>query len=586
MHRFEIWAPRAKKLAVRVNSATSATTTLAMNGPDEQGWWRIDVAEAGSESTSRSDYGYLIDDDPTPYPDPRSLCQPNGVHGLSRVYNQRAFVWSDKNFKAPPLASAVIYELHIGTFTPEGTLDGAIGRLDHLVNLGVTHVELMPVVSFAGNRGWGYDGVALFSVHEPYGGPDALKRFVDAAHAKGLSVLLDVVYNHFGPVGNYTGKFGPYLVESHQTPWGSAVNFEDAGAHHVRRFFCDNALMWMRDFHIDGLRLDAVHGFIDRSAIHFLEQLSSEVETLGVTLARQFVLIAESDLNDPRVVTSREAGGFGMDAQWNDDFHHALFTVLNPGPLDGYYVDFGKLSQLAKALERNFVYDGIYSKFRDRVHGRPTGNLSQHRFVGFIQNHDQVGNRAIGDRLRDVVGFDRARIAAALVLLGPVVPLLFQGEEWAASSPFQYFADHEEPEMARLVSEGRKREFAPFGWDPNLIPNPESWETFERSKLKWGEVKDGEHREMLDWYRELIRLRRSTPSLNNGDPGHTHVRYNQREMWLCMERGEVTVICNLGKNEVRIPLPGDSRLVLSSCADIAVMDKQVCLPKDSIAVFS
>ena len=580
MHRFEVWAPHAKKLAVQVSSATLAITTLAMDGPDEQGRWRLDVAEA----TPGSDYGYLIDDDAKPYPDPRSLRQPNGVHGLSRLYDQDTFVWSEMNFKAPPLASGVIYELHIGTFTQEGTLDTAIGKLDHLVDLGVTHVELMPVASFAGDRGWGYDGVALFSVHEAYGGPDALKRFVDAAHGKGLSVLLDVVYNHFGPVGNYTGMFGPYLVESHHTPWGGAVNFEDGGAHQVRRFFCDNALMWMRDFHIDGLRLDAIHGFVDRSAIHFLEQLSAEVEVLGATLARPLVLIAESDLNDPRVVTPREAGGLGMDAQWNDDFHHALFTVLNPGPKDGYYADFGQLSQLAKVLEQNFVYDGVYSKFRNRIHGRPTGNLSQHRFVGFIQNHDQVGNQATGDRLTEIVGFDRARIAAALVLLAPFIPLLFQGEEWAASSPFQYFADHEEPEMARLVSEGRKREFAAFGWDPNLIPEPEKRETFERSKLKWDEVNDGTHGEMLGWYRQLIRLRRSTPSLNNGQPGQTHVRFDQREMWLSMERGNVIVSCNLGKDELCVSVPQGKRIILKSHGDAREKDGQVILPRDSVVI--
>ena len=580
MHRFEVWAPHAKKLAVQVSSATLAITTLAMDGPDEQGRWRLDVAEA----TPGSDYGYLIDDDAKPYPDPRSLRQPNGVHGLSRLYDQDTFVWSEMNFKAPPLASGVIYELHIGTFTQEGTLDTAIGKLDHLVDLGVTHVELMPVASFAGDRGWGYDGVALFSVHEAYGGPDALKRFVDAAHGKGLSVLLDVVYNHFGPVGNYTGMFGPYLVESHHTPWGGAVNFEDGGAHQVRRFFCDNALMWMRDFHIDGLRLDAIHGFVDRSAIHFLEQLSAEVEVLGATLARPLVLIAESDLNDPRVVTPREAGGLGMDAQWNDDFHHALFTVLNPGPKDGYYADFGQLSQLAKVLEQNFVYDGVYSKFRNRIHGRPTGNLSQHRFVGFIQNHDQVGNQATGDRLTEIVGFDRARIAAALVLLAPFIPLLFQGEEWAASSPFQYFADHEEPEMARLVSEGRKREFAAFGWDPNLIPEPEKRETFERSKLKWDEVNDGTHGEMLGWYRQLIRLRRSTPSLNNGQPGQTHVRFDQREMWLSMERGNVIVSCNLGKDELCVSVPQGKRILLKSHGDAREKHGQVILPRDSVVI--
>jgi maltooligosyltrehalose trehalohydrolase len=296
--------------------------------------------------------------------------------------------------------------------------------------------------------------VALFSVHEPYGGPDALKRFVNAAHEKGLAVLLDVVYNHFGPVGNYTGKFGPYLTDAHRTPWGGAVNLEAEWSHQVRRFFCDNALMWLRDYHIDGLRLDAVHAFIDRSAIHFLEQLSAEVEALSATLARTLVVIAESDLNDPRVVTPREAGGLGMNAQWSDDFHHALFTVLQREAAGGYYSDFGDLSHLAKALEKSFVYDGIYSNYRNRFHGRTAGRVPQNWFLGYIQNHDQVGNSAVGDRLREVVGLERAKIAAALVFASPFIPMIFQGEEWAASSPFQYFADHEDEEMARLVSEG------------------------------------------------------------------------------------------------------------------------------------
>ena len=581
MHRFEVWAPRAKKLAVTVSSATLSATVFSMDGPDEQGWWRLNVPAA----SPGSDYAYLIDDDPKPYPDPRSFRQPYGVHGLSRVYDQGEFAWGETKFNAPPLASAVIYELHIGTFTAEGTLDAAIDKLDHLTYLGITHVELMPLASFAGDRGWGYDGVALFSVHEPYGGPDALKRFVDAAHGKGLSVLLDVVYNHFGPVGNYTGMFGPYLVDSHHTPWGGAVNFEEGGAYQVRRFFCDNALMWMRDFHIDGLRLDAVHGFVDRSAIHFLEQLSSEVEEMEATLARSFVLIAESDLNDPRVVTPREAGGFGMDAQWNDDFHHALFAVLNPGPTEGYYMDFGQMSQLAKSLEQNFVHDGIYSRYRDRIHGRPAAHISRHRFIGFIQNHDQVGNRATGDRLLEIVGPNRARIAAALVLLGPFVPLLFQGEEWGASTPFQYFADHDEPEMARLVSEGRKREFAAFGWDPALIPDPEKQETFDRSKLNWKEVHEGAHGELLAWYRELIRLRRSARSLNNGEPGRTQVRFSRREMWLSMECGDIIVTCNLGSDELRLPLPKAKRLILKSSVDVRENDGQAILPNDSVAVF-
>jgi maltooligosyltrehalose trehalohydrolase len=577
MHRFTIWAPSAESVAVKVNGAV-----IPMREKDDQGTWQIEVNDAGPGT----DYGYLVDEDPTCCPDPRSQWQPNGVHGLSRLYDQNAFSWTDGKFRAIPLASAIVYELHIGTLTEQGTLDSAIEQLDYLIDLGVTHIELMPVASFAGNYGWGYDGVALFSVHEPYGGPDALKRFVNAAHQRGLAVLLDVVYNHFGPVGNYTGNFGPYLTSAHHTPWGGAVNLEEAWSHQVRRFFCDNALMWMRDFHIDGLRLDAVHAFVDRSAIHFLEQLAVEVETLGATLARPLVLIAESDLNDPRIVRPRVAGGFGMDAQWNDDFHHALFAVLCPGTAGGYYADFGSLRQLAKAIEVGFVYDGIYSNYRNRIHGRPTQGLSLHRFLAFIQNHDQVGNRALGDRVAESAGFDRAKIAAAIVLMSPSIPMLFQGEEWAASSPFQYFADHDDPEMARMVSEGRRKEFTAFGWDPDSIPDPESRETLERSKLKWSELSVGQHAEMLCWYRELIRLRRTTLSLNDGEPGHAQVSYSEEEMWLRMERGETTILCNLGRSERVISVPVGSRLVLRSREGILQRDATVVLPSDSVAVIS
>ncbi len=442
----------------------------------------------------------------------------------------------------------------------------------------------MPVAAFEGRHGWGYDGVALNAVHEPYGGPDGLKRFVDAAHARGLAVLLDVVYNHFGPSGNYTGKFGPYIVDSHHTPWGGAVNLEDAGSHEVRRFFCDNALMWLRDFHIDGLRIDAVHAFVDRSAIHFLEQLATEVETLQATTARRLVLIAESDLNDPRVVTPREAGGFGIDAQWSDDFHHALFAVLNPRERDGYYADFGMLAQLGKAIERTFVYDGIFSGYRKRNHGRPAGALSQHRFLGYIQNHDQVGNRAAGDRIGHISGMDRAKIAAAMFLLSPFVPMLFQGEEWAASSPFQYFADHQDPELARQVSQGRRKEFSRFGWDPASIPDPEDPATFEASKLKWDETSQPDHAEMLDWYRALIRLRRSTPCLNDGAPGNARVTYDEQAKWLRMDRGAISVIFNLGEHDHEFPAPHGHEVVLASRRMPQVSAGKIKMLPDTVAV--
>jgi maltooligosyltrehalose trehalohydrolase len=445
----------------------------------------------------------------------------------------------------------------------------------------------MPIVEFPGKHGWGYDGVALFAVNDLYGSPDGLKRFVDACHTRGLAVLIDVVYNHFGPVGNYTTKFGPYLTDRHCTPWGEAVNFEDVGSDQVRRFFCDNALMWMRDYHVDGLRLDAVHEFIDRSAIHFMEQLSAEVEILSATLERRLVLIAESDLNDPRMVRPREAGGYGMDAQWSDDFHHALFAILHrEDESNGYYLDFGSFEKLAKALTSVFVYDGIYSRYRRRIHGRPVNGLSGHRFIGFIQNHDQVGNRATGDRLEHIVGMDRAMVASAIVLTAPFVPMIFQGEEFAASTPFQYFADHDDPAMAKAVLEGRKREFAAFGWNPDVIPDPEKTETFERSKLNWDEVHKERHGKMLEWYRRIIRLRRDSPSLNDGDMDHVKVRFDESSRWLIVDRNRIRMLCNLGEAPVELENPGQYPLLLASRDGIEVRGEKVLLPPDSAAIFS
>jgi maltooligosyltrehalose trehalohydrolase len=575
MHRFKVWAPFASSLSVQAGGKS-----FPMAGPNDEGWWRGEVESAGHGT----DYGFLINEDEKPYPDPRSQWQPNGVHDLSRVYDQSAFRWTDEAFNARPLSSAIVYELHLGTFTPEGTLDAAIGKLQYLRDLGVTHVELLPVGSFEGDHGWGYDGVLLYAVHEPYGGPDALKRFVDAAHSVGLAVIADVVYNHFGPSGNYTGKYGPYLTDAHKTPWGGAVNLEEAASHHVRRFFLDNAQMWLRDFHMDGLRIDAVHSFVDRSAIHILEELAAEIETLGATLGRLLVLIAESDLNDPRIVTPRDCGGLGMDAQWNDDFHHALFAVLNREKPAGYYIDFGSLANLAKALERTFVYDGIYSSHRNRRHGRPVGNLSQHRFLGFIQNHDQVGNRAVGDRVSQSAGVGRAKIAASLVLLGPFIPMLFQGEEWATTSPFLYFADHQDPELARLVSEGRRHEFDKFAWDPSIIPDPEKRESFLRSKLNWDERREPVHADVFDWYRKLIKLRRSEPSLNNGEPGNTAVTFNEDERWLCMQRGAIIVACSIAEQAQSVPIHSPGELILASRQEIVIAGDTVTLMPDTVAV--
>lgn len=575
MHCFSVWAPRAREMRLKLRDSV-----FPMEGPGPRGWWKREVQEA----ECGDDYAFLIDDDPTPYPDPRSYQQPNGVHGMSRLYKQDAFEWHDGLWRGAPKNGGVLYEMHIGTFSAEGTFDGAIQHLDHLVDLGVTHLELMPIAAFAGDRGWGYDGVALFAPAVIYGGPDGFKRFVDACHGKGLAVILDVVYNHFGPVGNYTNKFAPYLTEKHQTPWGAAVNFDDGGSDEVRRFFCDNAAMWIRDYHCDGLRLDAVHEFFDRSAVNFMEQLSAEMERLSATIGREVFMIAESDLNDPRVIRPREANGYGMDAQWSDDFHHALFTLIYTKERGrGYYDDFGKMSDLHKSLQHAFVYDGKYSSYRHRSHGRPVSGLSAHHFIHFDQNHDQVGNRALGERLEQLAGFDAAKVALGLVLAAPYTPMLFMGEEWAATSPFLYFADHEEEEMRRLVAEGRKRDFACFGYEGD-IPNPEDKETFERSKLNWSEVKEGKHKEMLDWTRSLIRLRRCTVALNDGDMNHLHVWSDDERRLLTMQREEARVLVNLGDQPATFDLLQNEVLKLASKDGIQARDGKINLPGMSLAI--
>lgn len=572
MHRFRVWAPKAERVRVEVNGKRHAMQAAC------GGWWQADVAEAAPGSG----YAYFLNDEELALPDPRSEWQPHGVHGRSRIVDHAAFPWSDAGWQAPSLSSGILYEVHAGTFTPEGTLDAAQRKLDALRELGVTHVELMPMNSFPGRQGWGYDGVDLFAPHEPYGGPEALKRFVNACHEKGLAVLLDVVYNHLGPSGNYLGKFGPYFTDSHHTPWGAAVNLEGAGSHEVRRFFCDNALFWLREYHFDGLRLDAVHAYMDRSAINFMEQVAAEVHALQAETGRLYVVIAESDLNDPRQVTAPEAGGYGMDAQWSDDFHHALVTALT-GDRSGYYADFGKLEQIAKALRDVYVYDGRYSPYRDRVHGKPVRGLPGWRFLGYAQNHDQVGNRVNGERLSQIVSFGRAKIAAAMVMTAPFVPMIFQGEEWAASAPFLFFTNHD-PELGKLVSEGRAKEFARLGWKPEDIPDPQAQETYTRSQLNWSERSTGCHAEMLEWYGRLIALRRSTPDLLDGNLSNVQVRCSESGQWLAMERGSITVAFSLAAQTVEVPVRPAARVALWSDQGIAVHGGNVTLPPDSVAI--
>jgi maltooligosyltrehalose trehalohydrolase len=575
MHVFEVWAPLARTIEVKIGSHRFAMASK------ERGWWSAAVATAGPGT----DYGFVIDGLEPGLPDPRTQWQPNGVHGESRVVDHAAFVWSDSGWQAPPLSSALIYELHIGTFTPEGTLQAAEIYLDYLKELGVTHVELMPIANFPGKRGWGYDGVDLYAPFNAYGDPDDVKCFVNACHGKGLAVLLDVVYNHFGPVGNYLAKFGPYFTPNHSTPWGGAINFEEAGATEVRRYLIDNALMWLADYHIDGLRLDAVHAFNDRSAIHFLEQLNGEVRRLEAAKGKHFVLIAESDLNDPRIVKAEEAGGYGLDAQWSDDFHHALFSVIS-GEREGYYADFGTLADLAKSLRCVFVYDGNYSEYRGRNHGRQVVGLSGHRFVGFVQNHDQIGNRAQGERVSHEAGVGRAKIAAALVLTSPFVPMLFQGEEFGTSSPFLYFTDYDDPELGRAISEGRKKEFVAFGWSPDEIPDPQQERTFTDSKLNWAELSEQPHASLLQWHKDLIALRRSQSELSDGNLNAVSVRFDEEAQWLVLERGHLQIACNLGKADVDLETGEGAQLLLASDESVSLSGLSIKLGPDSVGIVS
>jgi maltooligosyltrehalose trehalohydrolase len=573
MHQFSVWAPFAHTVAVKIDDKIHCLEAGA------RGWWSAEVEEAGPGT----DYWFVVDGS-DPIPDPRSPFQPLGIHGASQLIGP-SFPWTDQQWQPKPLSSAVVYELHVGTFTTTGTFASAIERLDYLVDLGVTHIEIMPVNEFSGDWGWGYDGVDLYAPHHAYGRPEDLKLLVNTCHAKGLGAILDVVYNHFGPAGSYLDRFGPYFTDAYKTPWGQAVNFDHKGSLEVRRFFAENALMWLRDYHFDGLRLDAVHAYYDRSAIHFLEYLSSEVDALASQIGRHLILIAESDLNDPRLITPREAGGYGIDAQWSDDFHHALHSVLT-GETNGYYADFGSLAHLAKSLHCAYVYDGNYSPHRDRLHGRPVMGLSGHHFLGYSQNHDQIGNRARGERLCHLLTPARQKIAAAVVLTSPFVPMLFQGEEFAASTPFQYFTHHRDPDLGRKVSEGRKSEFAAFGWKPEDIPDPQDVATLERSKLNWSEISESPHRDMLDWYKKLIALRRSNSQLTDGRLNEVEVRFDEDARWIAVKRSGVEVICNLAQERQTIAVncsPADS---ICSEPDYVIQDETIELPADSVAVLT
>ncbi|MGF9662680.1 malto-oligosyltrehalose trehalohydrolase [Arthrobacter crystallopoietes] len=575
MSRFDVWAPRAESLEL-----VAAGRQYAMQRADG-GWWRL--PEDAAVPAGEVDYGYRIDNADKPLADPRSRRQPDGVHGLSRTFDPAQHSWTDAGWRSPGLNGGVIYELHVGTFTPEGTLDAAAEKLEYLAELGVDHVELLPVNAFNGTHNWGYDGVLWYAVQESYGGPAAYQRFVDAAHRQGIGVIQDVVYNHLGPSGNYLPQFGPYLAAAGANPWGDSINLDGPESDEVRRYIVDNALMWFRDFHVDGLRLDAVHALHDERAVHILEELSAATEACAAELGKPLFLVAESDLNNPRMIEPRTRNGLGLDGQWSDDFHHAVHVNLT-GETSGYYADFASLGALAKVLTGGFFHDGSYSSFRHRHHGRPINkeHVTARQLVVCTQNHDQIGNRAAGDRLSATLDYGSLALAAVLNLTSPFTPMLFMGEEFAASTPWQFFTSHPEPELGEATSQGRLREFERMGWDPAAVPDPQDESTFTNSKLRWSEVEDGDHARLLQLYRELIRLRRQEPELTSADLQAVAVDFDEDRRWLLLRRGRVTVAFNFAEDERRIEA-GPGRLLLATDPD-AKLDGVLSLPGRSAAV--
>ncbi|MET0297714.1 MAG: malto-oligosyltrehalose trehalohydrolase [Microbacterium sp.] len=567
----EVWAPRAER--VRLRRPGVADADLVARG---DGWW-----EAVTDLTDGDEYGFVLGDADAARPDPRSLRQPRGVHDLSAVFDVGAHEWQDASWTGRPLAGGVVYELHIGTFTPDGTLDSAIERLDHLVELGIDFVEVLPVNAFNGVHNWGYDGVLWYAVHEAYGGPAAYQRFVDACHARGLAVIQDVVYNHLGPSGNYLPEFGPYLRDGERNTWGSSIDLDEPD---VRRYIIDNALMWLRDHHVDGLRLDAVHALKDSSPVHILQELAEEVDALSAHVGRPLTVIAESDLNDATLIAAREAGGYGLGAQWSDDYHHALHVAVT-GETSGYYADFAPLAALVKASTKGFFHDGTWSSFRGRAHGHPIDpRIPTSRLVTFGQDHDQIGNRAAGDRLSQTLDEGGLAIAAVLTVLTPYTPMLFMGEEWAASTPWQFFTSHPEPELGRATAEGRIAEFAAMGWDESVVPDPQDPQTFLRSKLDWQELGDGTHARMLALYRALTALRARVPALTDPAFAALEASADEDERWFRLRRGSVEILVNFSDETRALVVGAEPAVLLSTDAATALTGESIRLAPRSAVV--
>ncbi|MEZ4599236.1 MAG: malto-oligosyltrehalose trehalohydrolase [Syntrophotaleaceae bacterium] len=546
---FTVWAPRAERLEVRL--LTPAERIIPMQRR-ERGYWQASVEDV------RPGTRYLLRlDGDRERPDPASFYQPEGVHGPSEIVDHDTFPWTDHARRPRPLEDWVLYELHVGTFTAEGTFDAIIPRLEELYRLGVTALQIMPVAQFPGARNWGYDGACPYAVQNSYGGSQGLKQLVNACHHQGLEVVLDVVYNHLGPEGNYLRDFGPYFTSRYKTPWGEAVNYDSADSDEVRRYFIENALYWRRHFHVDALRLDAVHAIYDFSSRPFLQELAETMDQETSKTGRPCHLIAESDLNDVRVIRPRNEGGFGFSAQFNEDFHHSLHALLT-GERQGYYADFGRIEDLAKAYREGFVYDWRYSVYRRRRHGSSSARRPIRQLPAFIQNHDQVGNRLWGERLIALVGFEKAKLAAAAVLLSPYVPLLFMGEEYAEKAPFLYFADFSDPDIVAAVRKGRKEEFRAFAWDKEP-PDPHDAAVFARSRLDWSLRQGGRHRIMVDFYQRLLTLRRQIPSLAAVDRKGFQVRVDENQGYVSIrrEKGESRIFClmNFSDRSVTVDFP-------------------------------
>jgi len=545
---FLVWAPFIDRLDIHVTAPHECVLPLKKDD------WGYHYATAESLEPG-SLYFYSVNGRKK-YPDPASRFQPHGVHGPSQVVDSR-FPWEDHDWSGIPLQDYIIYELHVGTFTLEGTFEAIIPYLDTLKGLGITAIELMPIAQFPGNRNWGYDGVFPFAVQNSYGRPENLKRLVNTCHKKGMAIVLDVVYNHLGPEGNHLGDFGPYFTDCYRTAWGAALNFDGPQSDHVRRFFIENALYWVTDFHIDALRLDALHAILDISPHTFLEELATSVHEQASQLNRQIYLIAENDLNDRRPLLPPELGGYGLDAQWNDDFHHSLHALLT-GERTGYYQDFGHFQHLVKALKEGFVYSGEYSSYRQRHHGTSSKDIPAHRFVVFAQNHDQVGNRMKGERLSHLVSFDELKLAAGIVLLSPFIPLIFMGEEYGEEAPFPYFTSFSDTPLIEAIWQGRQQEFAAFQWQGEP-PDPQDETTFLQAKLKQDIRNEGHHRVLWEFYRELIRMRRENPALANISKDTLEVRGYEESKLLLIHRwsggNEAIMVFDFSDEPISMALP-------------------------------